>query len=58
MASSLFSNDKPNSIEDLQTQVREMVNNKDPKEVFYEECKKRNVDPNMVLGLARLFGKK
>ena len=29
--------------------VMNMVKGRDPKEVFYEECKKRNVDPNTIL---------
>ena len=34
-----------------------MVKNRDPKEVFYEECKKRNVDPNYILNLVNAFNK-
>lgn len=29
--------------------VMNMVKGRDPKEVFYEECQKRNVDPNTIL---------
>ena len=63
MASSLFSRDKkdnsnPNNLGDLQSKVIEMVKDKDPKDVFFEECKKRNVNPNFVLRLAKMFGAK
>lgn len=29
--------------------VLDMVRGKDPEQVFYDECKRRNIDPNTIL---------
>ena len=36
-------------------QIKEMINGKDPKKVFYDECNKRNVNPDTILGMAKTF---
>ena len=33
--------------------VRAMVGNGDPQKIFYEECKRRGVDPNSILSMIR-----
>lgn len=34
-------------------QVMQLVNGRDPKQVFYELCKQRNVDPESILSKLR-----
>lgn len=34
-------------------QVMQLVNGRDPKQVFYELCKQRNVDPESILSQLR-----
>jgi len=36
-------------------EVKKMVNGRNPQEVFYEECKKRNINADEVLNLAKMF---
>ena len=55
MPSSLFNQQQ--EPKNLQAAVAELIKDKDPKEVFYNECKKRGVNPDMILGLAKMFKK-
>lgn len=56
MPSSLF-NQPQEQNKSLQATVAELIKDKDPKEVFYSECKKRGVNPNTILSLAKMFRK-
>lgn len=58
MASSLFRNQeesKQQTLSNAMDQVKKMVNNRNPQEVFFEECQKRGVDANSILSIARMF---
>lgn len=62
MPSSLFQNqeNQQNSKQMLNNtlnEVKQMVQGRNPQEVFFEECKKRGVDANSILSIARLFNK-
>lgn len=47
----------PQGNKNLQATVAQMIKGKDPKEVFYEECKKRGANPEMILNLVKVFKK-
>lgn len=54
MPSSLFQQQEKPSLKDV---VMDMVKGKDPKQVFYDECRKRNADPDRILGIAKMLGR-
>lgn len=57
MASSLFpdQNRKQQTLNNALNEVKQMINGRDPQQVFYEECKRRGIDANAILSVARMF---
>jgi len=59
MASSLFQNQENKQSNQMVNNslnvVKQMIAGRDPQEVFYEECKRRNVDANSILNIVKMF---